>query len=194
MPIEIRQVGPEALAAYERIPIRFRVESVLRVEEIDGGVGGLRLREEKLDQPYVKDYDTYEDQLPTRWPGRFDVSRWLFLMAFDGDRPVGGAVVAYRSPDVDILEGRTDLAVLWDIRVHPDCRRQGIGTRLLRRAAEWARRRKCRQLKIETQSVNVAACRFYAAQGCRLRAIDRHGYARDPRIAHESMLLWYLDL
>ena len=202
MAIEIRELGAEALEEYGGIPIRFRVDSVLRVEGIEGGLGGLLLREEEIEEPYVKDYDEYDEEGPIRWAQRFDVSTWGFFLAYDGDQPggfatrvasIGGAVVAFGSPGATMLEGRTDLAVLWDIRVHPDRRREGIGTRLFRCAAEWARARGCGQLKIETQNVNVGACRFYASQGCYLGAILRHGY-RDPRVAHETMLLWYLDL
>ena len=59
---------------------------------------------------------------------------------------------------------------------------------------DWARKKGCRQLKIETQNVNVPACRFYARQGCELGAIHRYGYAGCPDVAHEAMLLWYLKL
>lgn len=192
MTIEIREVGADALEEYGRVPIRFRVESVLRVDEIDGGLGGLRLTEESVEEPYVKDYDAYDDEPPSRWR-RFDVSRWLFLMAFDGEEPVGAATVAYRSPKVNMLDGRDDLAVLWDFRVAPEYRGRGIGKRLFDRASQWAREKGCVQLKIETQNINVRACRFYAGRGCRLGAIDRYGYG-EPEIAHEVMLLWYLDL
>ena len=193
MTVEIREVGPENLGRYGTIPIRFCVDRVLRVDEVDGGLGGLTLTQQPVETPYVKDYDDLQAEPLTRWVERFDVSNWLFLMALDGDRPVGGAVVAYRSPKVTMLEGRTDLAVVWDLRVHPDYRGQGIGTRLWQRAAEWARARDCTQLKVETQNINLRACRFYAARGCHLGAIVRHAYT-EPDIRHEAMLLWYLDL
>ena len=102
--------------------------------------------------------------------------------------------MAFRSPKVNVLEGRTDLAVLWDLRVHPDRRGEGIGTKLFGHAAEWSREKGCRELKVETQDVNVPACRFYAKHGCRLGRIDRYGYAGDPRVADEVMLVWYLGL
>ena len=90
-----------------------------------------------------------------------------------------------------MLENRTDLTVLWDIRIHPDYRRQGIGQALFRAAETWARSRGCRQLKVESQNVNLPACRFYAKQGCVLGAIDRFAYADLP---DEVQLLWYKDL
>jgi len=192
MSLDVREVGPDCLAQYAEVSIAFRVESVLQVKEVNRGLGGIVLEEEGLEEPYLKNYDDFEDEGPTRWPKRFDVSNWGFFMAFDGDRPVGGAVAAYRTPDVHMLDGRDDMTVLWDIRVQPDSRRNGVGSMLFQRAVEWARERNCRHLKVETQNVNVRACRFYAAQGCYLGGIQRHVYP-DP-VSHETMLLWYLDL
>lgn len=194
MDIEIRQIDIEQLDQYRRIPMRIPVQSILLVEEIDGGLGGLKLAETPVEPPYVKDLDPCPDAEEAVWTKRFDVSNWLFLMALDGSLPVGGATVAFRTPGVNMLAGRDDLAVLWDIRVHPDCLRQGLGSRLLNRAADWARAQGCTQLKIESQNNNVPACRFYAAQGCRLGSVDRFAYARDPHRAREAQLIWYLAL
>jgi hypothetical protein len=44
---------------------------------------------------------------------------------------------------------------------------------------------------VETQNVNVAACRFYARQGCVLTAVDPFAY---PALPGEIQLLWYKDL
>ena len=90
-----------------------------------------------------------------------------------------------------MLEDRRDLAVLWDIRVTPDARRQGVGSALFERVEAWALRHGCRQLKVETQNTNVRACRFYERQGCQLRWIDRAAYPQRPE---EVQLLWYNDL
>lgn len=192
LPVEIHFVGVDKLPLYATIPICFRVTSILHVQPVDGGLGGLRLVEEPVVPPYVKDYDDQEDI--SGWPDQFDVSNWAFLLALRGERAVGGATVAANSPGVNMLEGRQDLAVLWDIRVHPQERGHRIGTQLFRRAVGWAREQGYRQLKVETQNVNVPACRFYARQGCRLGVIHRYAYVTSPGQAHEAMLLWYLDL
>ncbi len=195
MPLVIEEIGPESYPLYDAIPIAYTVESVLRVDVLDGGLGGFRLVEEKLPAPYVKDYDRQGEDRPSAWAKEFDLSRWGVLLARDGGQPIGGAAVAL-SAGVYPLDRfqRQDLAVLWDIRVAPEVRRQGVGKALFRRAASWAKERGYGQLGIETQNVNVAACRFYARQGCQLGAIHRLGYAGVAEVAHEAMLLWYLEL
>jgi GNAT superfamily N-acetyltransferase len=90
-----------------------------------------------------------------------------------------------------MFEGRSDLAVLWDIRVAPSTRRCGVGAALFEAAEAWASAKGCRQLKVETQNVNVAACRFYARRGCELRATHGGAYSELP---DEIQLLWYKDL
>ncbi len=192
--LEIQEVGIEGLPEYAQIPIAFEVRSMLEAVLLEGGLGGIGLREETVAEPYLKDYDDAEEGFPEDWPRQFDVSNWGILIAREDGRCVGGAVVVHNTAGVNMLEGRGDLAVLWDIRVRPESRRQGIGAQLFQHAAGRAREHGCRQLKVETQNVNVPACRFYASQGCELGAIHRFGYAGHPKVGHEVMLLWYLDL
>jgi GNAT superfamily N-acetyltransferase len=194
--IAVEEVGPDRLTEYARIPVAFEVQRVLRVESPGPGEWGFRLVEEPVSQAYVKDYDASDDPdgRVLNWPRRFDVSNWCFLMAHDGNELVGAATVAFRTPAVHMLEDRSDLAVLWDLRVQPARRGQGIGTSLFQHAADWALSKGCRQLKVETQNTNVPACRFYALQGCTLGGINRFGYAARPAVAHETMLLLYIDL
>ena len=104
---------------------------------------------------------------------------------------MGGAVIAFRAPGVNMLEGRDDLAALWDIRVRPEHRWAGVGSALIRAAEDWIRARGGRMLKIETQNINVGACRFYAGMGCTLVAVDQRVY-RDP--PHEAQLIWFKHL
>lgn len=125
----------------------------------------------------------------SRWQQFGDISHWGFFAAHDAGRRVGGAVVAHRSPAVRMLEGRTDLAVLWDIRVAPSHRRHGVGSRLLQAAARFAWDQGCTVLKVESQSTNPAACRFYAKHGFKLGGVRQGAYADLP---DEIQLLWYL--
>lgn len=194
MPLEIVDVGPDRLEDYAGVPIAFQVESILKVDLVDGGLGGARLDEVQIAPAYLKDYDAGPEDGPLSWPKKFDIKNFGFFLALDGGRPVGAAAAVYDSPGIHMLSGRRDMAVLWDIRVRPGVRRSGIGARLLEHTASWARGKDCRLLKIETQNVNVPACRFYSRMGCRLGEINRYAYAGHPGVAHEVMLVWYLDL
>ena len=58
-------------------------------------------------------------------------------------------------------------------------------------AVDWTRARKCDLLKIETQNINVPACRFYTSQGAVLGMVGRFTY---PELPDEAMLVWYKEL
>ena len=191
------EVRPEALTRtaleeYAAVSIAFVVDRILQVTLADGGLGGMVLTEAAVAPPYVKDYDAIEEAGPTaRWPERFDVSGWGLICGRRDGAVVGGAVITPKTPGLNLADGRDDVAVLWDIRVSPGERGAGVGSALLRAAAEWARARGCEWLKIETQNVNVAACRFYQKMGCALGAIDRFAY---PELPGEVRLLWWKPL
>lgn len=191
MTIELAEEPIAALQEYARVPIVFTVDRVLDVTDRNDGPGGFALSERRLEAPYEKDYDAFDGEGPLQWPGRFDLSKWAIFTARVRSRIVGGAAVAFDTPGLTMLEGRRDLAVLWDIRVSPEDRGLGVGSALFERVEAWARRHGCRQLKIETQNTNVGACRFYERQGCQLQAIHRGAYSELPQ---EIQLLWYKDL
>ncbi|MCZ7534530.1 MAG: GNAT family N-acetyltransferase [Acidimicrobiia bacterium] len=183
----VRDDGIETLASHGRIPIAFMVERTLDVVLIDAGLGGVHLRERRVPAPWVKDYDALDGEGPSRWATRFDISRWGLLGAYEDAERVGGVVIAWGSPDVRLLADRADLAFVWDLRVRPDHRRKGIGSELLWAAYDWAAERGCREIGVETQNVNVPACRLYAREGFHLTRIDRSAY---PDLPEETQLLW----
>ena len=191
MSTEIRQVGTDALPGYSEVRSSLVVESVFRLEPVESGLGGIRLREEKISSPYVKDYDAARGEGPTRWLKKWDLSEWGIFMAFQDGWHIGGSIVA---PGAHIGDLDSRFSQLFDIRLLPEHRRQGNGSMLLKRAAEWAKQRGCSYLKIETQNTNVPACRFYAGQGCVLGNIDKCAYIAYPEAEHETRLIWYLDL
>jgi GNAT superfamily N-acetyltransferase len=187
-------VGEEPIRALDQhgeVPIAFLVERVLEVSVSGGGLGGLLLSEVPVDVPWVKDYDAVKGEGPARWAKHFDVTNWGLIAAHDGEHRVGGGVVAFNTAGVSMLEGRDAEAVLWDIRVRPEARSVGTGTLLFRAAETWARDRGCRTLKVETQNINVPACRFYRRMGCTLGSINRFAYADLP---DEVQLMWLKEL
>ena len=191
MDVELSKEQLTFLMELARIPIAFKVDRIFDVIVHEGGLGGFTFLESSVDVPYVKDYDAIAGEGPAHWASRFDMTNWGLITSRAGGLCVGGAVVACKTLGAAMLEGRSDLAVLWDIRVAPEFRGQGVGSSLFRAAEEWATARGCRQLKVETQNINVVACRFYARQGCVLGAIHRLAY---PELPHEVQLLWYKNL
>jgi ribosomal protein S18 acetylase RimI-like enzyme len=165
----------DTLAEHATLPIAFVVD---RVYDVVGAGAGARLVERAV-PPYLKDYDAVEP--PALWPARFDLSRWGLVCARAAGARVGGAI-AFDTPGH---------AVLWDLRVAPAARRQGVGSRLVAAVEDWARARGCRELRVETQNINVAACRFYQRAGFRLVSIDRGAY---PDLPDEIQLLFAKEL
>ena len=88
-----------ALAEYGRVPIIFTVDRVFDVTHRDDAIAG---------------------EGPLQWARRFDLSNWALFTARFATRIVGGATVAFDTPGLTMLEGRRDLAIVWDIRVSPD--------------------------------------------------------------------------
>jgi streptothricin acetyltransferase len=177
-----------ALAEYGGISIAFEVSEMFDV--ITEADGCARLEVRRVPVPYVKDYDAI-DGGPMRWAERFDLSNWGFFSALRDAQCVGRAAVARDTSALEMLEGLSDVALLWDIRVAPFARRRGVGSALFDAVVTWARSRGCLQLTVETQNTNVAACRFYAREGCALRTVKRGAY---PALPDEVQLIWCKDL
>ena len=178
---------------YDQIPMRVYVTSYYRIDKDNRGMGGFTFVEAPV-EPYTKDFCTGGDESIARWEKRWDISNWALFMAFDGEQPVGGATVAARTKGINMLSGRDDLAVLWDIRVDDAYKHKGVGQALFNMAADWSRGQGFMQMKIECQNSNIPAVRFYHKQGAVLCAIDEFAYYNEPEFRHEAQLIWYLDL
>ena len=191
MNLEIREEPIGSLGEHATISIAYLVDKILVASVLDRGLGGIVLHERAVDTPWLKDYDAIKGEGPTRWPKRFDVTNWGLIAAHQYGVRVGGAVVAFKTPHLAMLDEESDRAALWDIRVRPGLRQSGIGSHLFRAVHEWARVRGCTQIRVETQNVNVPACHFYATMGCALESINRFTYPESPE---EVQILWRMDL
>jgi ribosomal protein S18 acetylase RimI-like enzyme len=191
MNIELSEAPIASIAQLAQVPIAFTVERVYDVLPAGNGSGGFALSERPIETPYVKDYDGIPGEGPLQWARRFDVSNWGFIRAQSKARLIGGVVVAFNTSSIAMLEGRRDLAVLWDIRVLPDARGKGVGSGLLDAVEAWVIAKGGRQFKVETQNINVPACRFYQRHGFMLKTVDRYAY---PELPGETQLLWYKNL
>ena len=175
---------------YSRIRCAFEVNTIYDIEFRKNGLEGIFLNELKPENPYVKNYDLYEN--PEDWIKKFEMSRWgIFISKFENVKDAGGVIVACKTKDIILPENRDDAAVIWDIRINPEFRRKGVGKMLFNKAVEFAKEMNCSLIKIETQNTNVPACKFYAEMGCYLGGIRKNMYNEFPE---EYQLLWYYDL
>lgn len=191
MKVEIKEEMPATFEEYAGISIAFQVNKIFDVKELRNDSSKFLLIERDLTVPYIKDYDAISGEHPVQWAKRFDMSNWAVFAAWAEGKRIGGAVVAFDTPELDILEERRDLALLWDIRIAPAARRHGAGSALLQAVEAWAKARGCRQLKVETQNINVMACTFYVQQGFTLATVNRFAY---PDLPDEIQLFWYKEL
>jgi len=186
MAIEITVESCETLPTYGDVSIAYTVDRIFEITISSLNV--FQLSECMLEIPYQKDYDAIPGNGPSNWSACFDLSNWGFIIARENGARVGGAAIAYRTDAVNLLEGRNDLALLWDLRISPTHRGHGLGFEIFREVEKWSSARNCTELKIETQNTNVAACKFYQRQGCALRTIERFAY---PDLPDEIQMLWY---
>ena len=190
MNIAIRLETANDLQGYAQVPMVLTVRAQYRAELVDGGLGGWTLNEEPVVSA-IRQGLTDELDSPTRWL-RHDISNWAFFAAHDGATPRRRRNCRLEQSGAPHAGGENGPRfVLWDIRVRREYRRSGIGSQLFDKCAEWAKRKGCTRLKIETQDINVPACRFYAAKGCELRGIHHGMY---PEYPDEVQFLWYLNL
>jgi ribosomal protein S18 acetylase RimI-like enzyme len=183
--IDIRREDHRSLAEYAAIPVAFEVRSALESPV----VGPVRppLRARAVWPGHDKDYDAIPGNHPSDWPSRFAVDRACFLAAYADGVRVGGTVVILEPSDVARLGGEAGLSLLWDLRVAPHARRHGIGRALLAAAEASAREAGARGIAVETQDVNVAACRTYAAAGFVVARVALDAY---PGLPGEARMVW----
>ncbi len=113
----------------------------------------------------------------------FEVERGgAFLGALDGDLLVGFAVLAHKFLASD--PGAIELAIEHVSRAY---RRQGVGSRLFREAADLARGRGASRLYISA-TPSASAVGFYLKHGCRLAPnVDEDLFALEPEDIHLIM-------
>ena len=89
---------------------------------------------------------------------KLDVQRELFLVATSGSELVGTAMAGY-----DGHRGWVHY-----LAVHPDHRRQGIGTALMRSVEERLTRMGCPKLNLQVRATNQVVLPFYERLGYRV--------------------------
>lgn len=188
MPLDVRLEDESALSAYASIPIAFEVRE--RLDPASTRLDGQQLRSVPVTPPYVKDYDALPLNAPSSWSTRFNLSRWTFLAAFISERRVGGEIVIAEPGELLDESVPPSYALLWDLRVAPAHRGRGVGSALLNDAVTRMRIAGAAGIAIETQDINVPACRLYAACGFAVTKVVPQAYSG---LLGETKLIWTLS-
>lgn len=77
-----------------------------------------------------------------------------------------------------------------DIGVRNLARKKGVGRKLLEAAEIWAKTREFKGFMLETQDVNLGACKFYIRTGFVLGGVDVMLY-NNCKTKDEKALFWY---
>ncbi len=132
-----------------------------------------------VEAPYDKSYGFDGDELH----GYLDGDGLALFVAEAAAGPVAYAAVS---------RGWNGYAVVDDIAVDAAHRGGGTGRRLMDAVVGWARLEMLEGVRLETQSNNLAACRFYRRYGFVLGGYDRYLYTPLHPGTNEVALFWYL--
>lgn len=122
-PVIVEELA-KVLLDYGHVPISFQVRSVLDVQLVEQGLGGIAFSERVLDPAWLKNYDSYQDGGPARLAEHLDLTNWGILSAYADAFRAGGCVIAWDTSGIHMLEDRRDIAALWDIRIQPNFRQR----------------------------------------------------------------------
>lgn len=176
--IAIRELSAATLGDVHRCDGTFTIDSRLALYAEDDA---LRYTVEPVTPPRQKRYPPEETDFT---PYLTDPDKTAFFADYEGK--LAGQIILWKYWN--------GYAYVEDIAVDVAFRGRGVGRALMDRAVAWARERALPGLMLETQNVNVAACRFYARYGFTLGGFDRYLYrALDPA-TDEVALYWYLLL
>jgi len=135
MKIEEVPVNRKTLLEQGTIPISYLVDAKIDVRRNGSGLEGFTFKEGEVEPAYIRDYDLEEK--PVDWLKICKIDHWQIFRAVEEGQITGATLVALKSPEIHMLDGRDDLALLWDMRVVPEKRRQGIGSQLFQTVRKY---------------------------------------------------------
>ncbi len=150
----------------------------LAVPRLDHGVLSFDVRAVR---PFAKRYGQSLDD-PVKFIERPDQAGFVAKV---GNRIVGCLLISEHWNRRSWIDG---------LVVESGSRRLGAGRALMAQAEAWTRSRGLPGIMLETQNVNVAACRFYERCGFLLGGFDQRLYRGFDPDTIEVALYWYRDL
>ncbi|MFC1947547.1 GNAT family N-acetyltransferase [Chloroflexota bacterium] len=173
--LSITEISTENVGDINRTDTTHEINSRI-VPYIDNGIFSYTIEEIypaylNTDEEDDIDYTTYIE----------NPDKVVFLAYFGGI--LAGQIILRRNWNI--------FAYIEDIRVSSDFRRRGIGVALIKSAEEGEKKGEMPSIMLETQDVDVSACRLYEKAGFILGGVDKKLYGATKKYAHETALFWY---
>jgi len=188
--IEVRAVHVSDAPALHKLDYNFETDRIytLRTQnrllqgEGEPGAGeklvfAFELVETPVDRPIYKDY--YGEHTLEDMEARLRSAEGGYV-ALAGGEVAGGILLS--------VEEWRSVARIQEITVGHQFRRYGIGSLLLKCASDWARKRGCWAIVLETQNINYPAIQFYLRNGLEVWSINQHFYPPGPAV-HEVAIM-----
>lgn len=177
MALNIEKISYENLNDFNRIDDSFEVRSVIELSMVQGEI---RYKIKEVPEGWEKKYNAPKD---------FDTASVI-------NSETAAIFLAYLD---DQIAGKIVLKKYWnnfayidDIAVDRSFRRRGIGQQLLHRAISWAREKNFPGIMLETQNINVGACKLYESCGFQIGGFDKLVYNAMDLPKDEIAIFWYL--
>jgi streptothricin acetyltransferase len=175
MEIIIREIDKDILQDLNKCDANFTVDSklVLRAEN------GIIHYSVVSVEPYQKRYAIDEKDYPSYIS---NPNKTIYFAYVDGQ--VAG--------QIGVIKHWNAYAWIDDFAVDLHFRQLGVGRAMMQRVVNWAKVRHLPGIMLETQDINVPACRFYENFGFRLYGFDTYLYKGLNPNTDEIALYWYL--
>ena len=118
-----------------------------------------KIKEELLDNTYEYEYPIEEDDY-NDFINNYDKNIFLYYWK---NECVGQII---------FKKYWNENTYIQDFAVNRNYRNKGIGSLLMDKVVEWTKNRNLKGIMLETQDVNIAACRFYQKYGFILGGVD----------------------
>ena len=177
MQITIREIDQDSLQDVNKCDATFTVHSKLVLYAANGVISYSVVSVE----PYPKKYIFEEKDYPSYIANPNKTIYFAYI-----DSQLAG--------QIDVSKHWNAYAWINDFFVDVHFRSHGVGRAMMQKAVDWAKIRNLPGIMLETQDVNVQACRFYENFGFKLYGFDTHLYKGLNPATDEIALYWYLIL
>jgi GNAT superfamily N-acetyltransferase len=175
MRITLREIDKNNIRDANHCDGEFTVDSKLVVQVQNGSIGYSVVRVEPYQKQYIYEESDYSDYIA-------NPDQTVYFAYAEGH--LAGQLV--------LTKHWNAYAWINDFVVDSEFRRHGVGRALMQQAVDWAKASRFPGIMLETQDVNVPACRFYEKFGLTLRGFDTYLYKGLNSNTDEIALYWYL--